>query len=197
MAMISCPDCGFQTDDRARFCQKCGRDLAGAGGGAAMAQPAYAAPAPGYSQPGAYAYARYGGFWMRVLASILDSILLGAAFVPLGFLFAAPMMTGDWHPGMPAGVLGFGVGPLWYGVKLVYHAAMESSSHQATIGKLICGLRVTDMNGRRLSFPHAAGRYLAKLLSTMTLGIGYIMVAFTQRKQGLHDMVAGTLVMKR
>jgi uncharacterized RDD family membrane protein YckC len=194
MAMISCPDCGFQTDDRARFCQKCGRELAG--GGAAMA-PAAGYAAPGYSQPGAYTYARYGGFWMRVLAAILDSILLGAVLVPLGFIFAVPMMTGDWEPRMRGPFLGVGFGPLWYGLKLVYHAAMESSSHQATIGKLICGLRVTDINGRRLSFPHAAGRYLAKLLSTMTLGIGYIMVAFTQRKQGLHDMVAGTLVMKR
>jgi len=68
---------------------------------------------------------------------------------------------------------------------------------QATLGKRIVGLKVTDLAGNRIGFGRATGRHFAKMLSSMIMNIGYIMVAFTDRKQGLHDMLAGTLVMKR
>ena len=71
---------------------------------------------------------------------------------------------------------------------------MLSSSYQATLGKMIFGMKVTDLSGNRLSFAHATGRHFAKWISSLTLCIGYIMVGFTERKQGLHDMIAGTLV---
>jgi uncharacterized RDD family membrane protein YckC len=71
---------------------------------------------------------------------------------------------------------------------------MESSSYQGTLGKMIFGLKVTDLYGNRISFERATGRNFAKILSAMILGIGYLMVAFTERKQGLHDLLAGTLV---
>ena len=77
----------------------------------------------------------------------------------------------------------------------LYFAICESSSWQGTIGKLALGIRVTDMNGAKISFPRALGRYPAKYLSTIILGIGFLMVAWTQRKQGLHDMVCNTLVL--
>jgi len=73
---------------------------------------------------------------------------------------------------------------------------MESSVRQATIGKGILGLRVTDLDGNRITFLRAAIRDLAKIISAFILLIGFIMVAFTERKQGLHDMIAGTLVVK-
>jgi len=76
----------------------------------------------------------------------------------------------------------------------LYEAFMESSSYQATLGKMIFGMKVTDLNGNRISFGRATGRHFAKWLSAMILGIGYIMVGFTERKQGLHDLLAGTLV---
>ncbi|MGA9497765.1 MAG: RDD family protein, partial [Terriglobales bacterium] len=76
----------------------------------------------------------------------------------------------------------------------LYEAFMESSSYQATLGKMIFGMKVTDLYGNRISFGRATGRHFAKWLSGMILGIGYIMVAFTERKQGLHDLLAGTLV---
>jgi uncharacterized RDD family membrane protein YckC len=76
----------------------------------------------------------------------------------------------------------------------LYEAFMESSSYQATLGKMIFGMKVTDLNGNRISFERATGRHFAKWLSAMILGIGYLMVAFTERKQGLHDLLAGTLV---
>jgi Predicted membrane protein/domain len=77
----------------------------------------------------------------------------------------------------------------------LYFAVCESSAWQGTLGKLALGIRVTDMQGNRISFPRALGRYAAKLLSGIILCIGYLMVAWTQRKQGLHDMVCGTLVL--
>ena len=97
---------------------------------------------------------------------------------------------------------GFGVGlvtrivveTLFLCVFWIYEAAMESSSRQATLGKMAVGLKVTDEQGQRISFGRATGRYFSKIISSMILFIGYIMVGFTARKQGLHDMIAGTLV---
>jgi len=76
----------------------------------------------------------------------------------------------------------------------LYEALMESSSRQATLGKMIFGMKVTDLSGNRISFARATGRYFAKWLSGLTLLIGYIIAGFTERKQALHDMLAGTLV---
>jgi uncharacterized RDD family membrane protein YckC len=73
---------------------------------------------------------------------------------------------------------------------------LESSSMQATLGKMALGLKVTDLNGKQISFGKATGRYFAKIISAIILLIGFIMVAFTEKKQGLHDMIAGTLVVK-
>jgi uncharacterized RDD family membrane protein YckC len=103
------------------------------------------------------------------------------------------MIPGVHHIGL--GLLGGGVTfiLLLFG-NWLYEAFMESSSYQATLGKMIFGMKVTDLNGNRISFERATGRHFAKWLSAMVLGIGYIMVGFTERKQGLHDLLAGTLV---
>ena len=78
----------------------------------------------------------------------------------------------------------------------LYFALMESSSKQATLGKMALGIRVTDVNGNRIGFGRATGRHFAKILSGLILGIGFLMAAFTEKKQALHDMIAGTLVVK-
>jgi uncharacterized RDD family membrane protein YckC len=78
-----------------------------------------------------------------------------------------------------------------------YFAVMESSPLQGTVGKKVLGLYVSDIDGRRLTLGRAIGRTLAKFLSSMTLGIGYIMCGFTRKKQALHDMIAGCLVLRR
>ncbi len=78
----------------------------------------------------------------------------------------------------------------------LFYSLFESSSWQATPGKKLLQLKVTDLYGNRIGFGKATGRYFAKLLSGLILGIGFIMVAFTEKKQGLHDMMAGTLVVK-
>jgi uncharacterized RDD family membrane protein YckC len=77
----------------------------------------------------------------------------------------------------------------------LYFALCESSAWQATVGKLALGIRVTDMQGNRISLPRALGRYPAKVLSFFMFFIGVLIVAFTERKQGLHDLIAGTLVL--
>lgn len=85
--------------------------------------------------------------------------------------------------------------PGWI-VTWLYFALLESSSRQATIGKGIMGLKVTDLNGRRLSFGKASGRFFAKILSWMTLLIGFFMAFFTEKKQALHDLITGCLVVE-
>jgi uncharacterized RDD family membrane protein YckC len=74
----------------------------------------------------------------------------------------------------------------------LYWAAMESSPWQATLGKRMLGLAVTDLEGRRVSFVRASGRYFGKIVF-----VGFIMVAFTAKKQALHDMIAGCLVVRK
>ena len=78
----------------------------------------------------------------------------------------------------------------------VYEASLESSSRQATLGKMALGLKVTDEYSRRITFARASARYFSKILSRMVFFVGYIMAGFTARKQALHDMIAGTLVVR-
>jgi len=78
----------------------------------------------------------------------------------------------------------------------LYFALLESSSKQATFGKQIMGLKVTDQNGRRISFGKATGRFFAKLLSWMTLLIGFFLAFFTEKKQALHDIITNCLVLE-
>lgn len=81
-------------------------------------------------------------------------------------------------------------------ISWLYYSLMESSQRQATLGKLAAGIKVTDINGNRISFLQATGRYFAKILSGLMFGIGYLMIIFTEKKQGLHDILAGTLVVR-
>lgn len=134
---------------------------------------------------------KYATFLSRFLASLIDSIIvyilsfLAGAIV--GFFFGLATGGSD-----GAGTLGFIVGTV---IGWLYYAVLESSEKQATLGKQALGIVVTDLNGGPISFGKATGRYFAKYLSAIILLIGYIMAAFTEKKQALHDMIAGTLVM--
>jgi uncharacterized RDD family membrane protein YckC len=130
-------------------------------------------------------------------------IVLNVVALPINFLVLVPLMvtsaSGDAAPEEVGGAMiaGWGMAMvLGWLLSWFYFAFMESSSRQATLGKMAIGVRVTDLDGRPVSFARATGRYFAKILSNLTLGIGHLMVAFTERKQGLHDMVAGTLVVR-
>lgn len=126
--------------------------------------------------------AAYAGFWRRVGALLIDSILLSVVFGPLYLALRDQVQT--WYA-------------LETGASWLYYALMESSPRQATLGKMALGIIVTDMEGRRIGFGRATGRYFAKIISALILGIGYLMAAFTARKQGLHDIIVGTLVVKK
>ena len=82
-------------------------------------------------------------------------------------------------------------------LKWLYYALLESSSWQATLGKKALGLEVTDLEGRRISFGRASGRFFGKIISAIILYIGFLMAGFTEKKQALHDMMAGTLVIRK
>ena len=79
----------------------------------------------------------------------------------------------------------------------LYYTLMESSRFQGTLGKMAVQIKVTDLDGNRISFGQATGRHFGKFLSAILLGIGFIMVAFTEKKQGLHDVMAGCLVVRK
>lgn len=122
----------------------------------------------------------YSGFWRRVLAYLIDAIVLGLAF---GILKMGLSESG-------AKLLSFVGG--W-----LYFAYLESSIHQATFGKMLFSAKVVDYQGNRISFGTATIRHFSKFISAIILLIGFIMVAFTQKKQGLHDILAGTLVINK
>lgn len=131
----------------------------------------------------------FAGFWIRVLARVIDVVLVGGALITMEWFVRGEVFYYD-----TAGQEGFwlllGLLAHWF-----YFAGMHSSEWQATLGKRLLGLRVTDSEGRRLSFARATGRYFAEYLSALILLIGYLMVAFTERKQGLHDLLANTFVL--
>jgi uncharacterized RDD family membrane protein YckC len=136
----------------------------------------------GMQQFGAMPYAQqrnYAGFWIRVGAYLLDAILLIIVQLVLGQLIKS-----DIQASLINALFGW-----------LYFAGFESATG-GTPGKMVLGLSVTDMNGNRISFLRATGRYFAKILSGLILLIGFIMVGFTAQKQGLHDKIASTLVLK-
>jgi len=141
----------------------------------------------------------YGGFWLRVVAYIIDAIIVNMASyivgLILGFVIGVGLAGGSSESEIVAiAELGGGLAGLVMG--WLYYAVMESSAMQATLGKKVFGMVVTDEQGYRIGFGRATGRYFAKLLSMLILLIGFFMVGWTQRKQGLHDMLAGTLVVR-
>lgn len=130
----------------------------------------------------------YAGFWRRVGAYLIDYALFVLAAIALGVALG---LTGFWSPRIEIiSQLGM-VAAYW-----LYATVMQSSTPQATLGKLALRIKVTDYQGERIGFGRANGRFFASILSSLTLGIGYVMAGFTRRRQALHDIVAGTLVVK-
>jgi uncharacterized RDD family membrane protein YckC len=138
----------------------------------------------------------YGGFWIRVLAYIVDSIILWVVYFVLMLLFGFDMDSMMADP-EAASSMGSVLGLLNIVIWLAYSVGFISSNLQATPRKLVVGIKVTDNQGQRLGVPRALGRELSKNISALILLIGFIMVAFTDRKRGLHDMIAGTQVAYR
>jgi uncharacterized RDD family membrane protein YckC len=133
----------------------------------------------------------YAGFWARFAAVVLDSMVVGLLGTLIGFvlgLAGALLGLGDGGTTWLGGVAGALIG--W-----LYFALTESSQHRASPGKRALRLQVVTADGeQRISFPRATGRWAARYLSLLLLFIGYLMQPFTARKQALHDMLAGTVV---
>jgi uncharacterized RDD family membrane protein YckC len=152
----------------------------------------------------------YAGFWRRLCAYLIDAVVLSiAAALVLVLLLAAgaPLFQNGEGEGLAKGMSAYATAdPTVLGdvvliglavMEWLYFAGFESSSWQATPGKRALGLKVTDLAGRRIGFGRASGRFFAKALSTAILLIGFIMAAFTERRQALHDRLAGTLVVHK
>ena len=147
----------------------------------------------------------YAGFLRRWAALFLDTFIIGLVAQILaavaGAVFAFSLFGGiEESSGMPsAGLIAFYLVfyLIYFALAGMYYALMESSSNQATVGKLALGIKVTDREGRRLSFAHALGRWFSAALSHLTLWIGFLMAGFTDHKRALHDFVAGTLVVDK
>jgi uncharacterized RDD family membrane protein YckC len=123
---------------------------------------------------------KYGGFWRRFLALVIDGVIFGAI------------------EGVVGRILGYEVaGGMNLILSWLYYSLMESSKTQATLGKMVMGLKVTDMDGDRISLKRATIRYFSKILSAIILMIGFIMAAFNPKKQALHDKIAKTYVVKK
>jgi uncharacterized RDD family membrane protein YckC len=140
----------------------------------------------------------YASFWLRFAAYLIDSMILGLVFVPvglvLGMVMAAKGDGGDEPTTDLIQAANMGINVASIVVTWLYSSLLESSSWQGTVGKKLIGLRVTDMNGNRISFGKATGRHFGKILSGMICLVGFIMAAFTEKQQALHDQLAGTLV---
>lgn len=141
----------------------------------------------------------YAGFWRRVVAWVIDALILSPIFVMLYLIIvgssAVPLAI------QPYGLVPFSVLPslrfAWLLVPWLYYASCESSAWQATPGKLALGLRVTDEYGCRIGFGRATGRFFGKILSSFILCFGYMLAGWTERKQALHDLMAGCCVVRR
>jgi len=182
---LYCSNCGVHSPDDAKFCPKCGSQL----GTKAVVET---------SQDTSACYA---GFWKRFLAFLIDYgiLFLGGAIVGA----ISERLIGDLLRGTPthmgtrraiAGVIGLILGVF---LNWLYYTLLESSSVQATIGKMVLGIIVTDLNGNRISFARANARYWSRIISALILWIGFIMAGFTKKKQALHDIIAETLVINK
>ena len=157
---------------------------------------------------------KYAGFWLRFAAYIIDQFVIGIA----GLILAVPFIIGivafginlsimnstdDFfnHSGwmMVGGIIGLIVlvALLSVVMKWLYYALMESSKYGGTLGKMAVSIKVVDLEGNRISFGRATKRYFSRIITNMTLLIGYILAGVTQKKQALHDMIASCLVIRK
>ena len=161
---------------------------------AAHAAPVAAASMSAYVEDSTLSQAVvYSGFWRRVAASLIDSVILGVVGAILGIVLGIAMVSGGTDDTEVVELTGNVVG-IFLG--WLYYALMESSSKQATIGKMVMGIKVTDLEGNQISFARASGRHFGKIISSLILAIGYLMMLWTEKKQTLHDKMAGCLVVK-
>jgi uncharacterized RDD family membrane protein YckC len=130
----------------------------------------------------------FSGFWRRLFAWLLDQLIVT---VSIGVLIALIYVVAGINFVSQAFSLFCFIVAYW-----LYFSIQESGPTQATLGKRLLGIRVTDLQGERISFARSSGRNFAKIINWLTLGLGFILAALTHRKQALHDLMAGTQVLR-
>jgi len=180
-------------DQATTYCQRCDKPVAAGqthcADCARAINPRGAAPYRGVSR----SLPVYAGFWWRFLAVFVDGFIIRIwgyiLYRAFGMHPSDPYIAD--HPNFwPVAI--FEIISIW-----LYHSLMESSAAQGSLGKMAVGLKVTDLDGNRVSFAQATGRHFGKFISALILCIGFLMAGFTEKKQTLHDMMAGTLVLKK
>jgi uncharacterized RDD family membrane protein YckC len=202
-----CPQCGGENSEHHQFCMHCGAVLSKEND---APQPSEELRSGREELAGTLATARFTGgarrryadFWMRFLAHFIDGVIHTAFSMILGMSFGVSIgvlgtIAGDDGTGLAEPLAGLFAIAVALSFGWLYEAILLSSSYQATVGKMAVGIVVTDMEGRRLSFARATGRYFAKMVSSITFGLGYIIQPFTKNRQALHDIIVGTLVMNK
>ena len=201
-----CSKCGNAIDSSAAFCSTCGQPthvVVTQPAGVSMPSPASVALQTNYPA------VHYAGFWLRLVAYLIDGLVMVVAFVAVAIILVfgtglGPAL-GRLHPGEEPGEVGSLLGVTFIfsllAISLVgswlYHACLESSDWHATLGKKILNMKVMDLEGRPISFGRASVRFFAKIITGMLpLGIGYIVAGFTERKQAIHDMIASCVVLR-
>ena len=180
-----CPRCGTWLPDEAASCTLCGLVIRPGAAAAAVPLPP-SAPAV-VLEPVAYA-----GFWRRFWALLIDVIVTYFPIATVRVLLGLPSSS-SFDPTVPAA---------WWsavfemGIDWLYAAFLISSPWRATLGQAVMDLHVTDLDGDRISFGRASARYFAQILNLFTLGFGILMQVFTARRQALHDLVTGTVVVR-
>lgn len=201
------PDAGNGIDLRADYqAIEDGTAVAKASAAAAIAESPYAAP--GSTMAGETVINGgeivYAGFWKRVAAYFIDSLVVGMVGGVIAMVIG--MVLGIGMAGLGGGSDAMGAGfiaiqlltnLISIGLSAAYYAGFHASSGKATLGKMAVGIKVVRSNGERISIARGIGRYFAAMLSGLILCIGYLMAAFTERKQGLHDMICDTLVVDK
>lgn len=221
--LSACPRCGIPAAFGASFCASCGTPL-GLPAQATQTAPYSGgpyAPAPGFAPyagsyppgvpyagwqvpngmtialpaaPGGALMAPYAGFWLRFAAWLLDMFAIAVITFAVAAIAIIVLDLAAPNPGGYDSNRTVLMQVALIAVPWLYYTVAESSRHQGTFGKRMIGLRVVDESGRRISFARANGRFWSKQLSALMLGIGYLVCAFTQRKQALHDLISGCYV---
>jgi uncharacterized RDD family membrane protein YckC len=213
-AFVHCSSCGAATADGSAFCGSCGRPIIGY----SVARTSAAAPAVGAAADVAAAAARtYAGFWLRLVAAIIDGLILA---IPMGLLIfitiasIVPTLLQNAHntqdPQQAMAIVAAILPRIFFLLILfaagswLYWALLESSEWQATLGKKALGLYVTDLDGKRTTFGRTSGRFWSGRGISFVPSIGglyylidCIMAGFTEKKQALHDMIASCLVLRK
>ena len=198
-----CPKCGKETDASGKFCQWCGADIESV---AARVAPAAAEEDDG---PDVGIYAGLGRRFVAFIIDVVLVLILGlVAVAGLGlfrglqnaYFYAvqhipAEELTVEGTTGALVGSILAAYGLLLVIVPWLYFAGFESSRSQATPGKVLMSLVVTDLQGQKPTFARTTLRFAGKFISTLIIFIGFLMIGFTKKRQGLHDKIAGCLVL--